>query len=177
MLIDGFITFMKIGLFTLGGGYAMIPMIEDEVVNRHKWLSKEDFLDVLALAQMLPGIFAVNISIYIGHKLKGLKGSLAFCAGVVIPSFVLILLIAMFFTHYSDNALVISAFKGIRPAVVALILVPCIKLGKVANITVSNACFPICTAIAIWLLGISPAYIIILVAIMGFGYGKLKEKI
>ncbi|MEG2122149.1 MAG: chromate transporter, partial [Rikenellaceae bacterium] len=112
-----FTTFFKIGLFTFGGGWAMIPAIEKEVVDIKKWLSKEEFLDALVISQSLPGILAVNISILVGQKRFGQKGSLIATLGTVLPSFILILLIAMFFVKIYDNPIVVAIFKGIRPAV------------------------------------------------------------
>lgn len=173
ILWEGFKTFFKIGCFTVGGGYAMIPLIEDEIVSKKHWLAKEDFLDLMAIAQTLPGVFAVNFSIYIGHRLKGLWGSLAFALGTILPSFLIILLVAMFFTTFSENRVVQAVFKGIRPAVVALIAAPCIRLARAAHITLQNVWLPVFTAVAIWLFGVSPVYIIILVALGGFLYGKL----
>ena len=173
--LQGFLTFLKIGLFTIGGGYAMIPLIEREVVERRQWLKREEFLDLMSLSQALPGVFAVNFSIYIGHRLRGLRGSLALVAGVVLPSFVIILLVAMFFSAFADNRVVEAIFRGVRPAVVALIAVPCIKLGKSAHITWANAWFPIAIALLIALLGISPVYIIIAVALGAFAYGKFLQ--
>ena len=173
--LQGFLTFLKIGLFTIGGGYAMIPLIEREVVERRQWLKREEFLDLMSLSQALPGVFAVNFSIYIGHRLRGLRGSLALAAGVVLPSFVIILLVAMFFSAFADNRVVEAIFRGVRTAVVALIAVPCIKLGKSAHITWANAWFPIAVALLIALLGISPVYIIIAVALGAFVYGKFLQ--
>ena len=173
--LQGFLTFLKIGLFTIGGGYAMIPLIEREVVERRQWLSREDFLDLMSLSQALPGVFAVNFSIYIGHRLRGLRGSLALTAGIVLPSFVIILLVAMFFSAFADNRVVEAIFRGVRPAVVALIAVPCIKLGKSAHITLANVWFPIAIALLIALLGISPVYIIIAVALGAFAYCKFLQ--
>ena len=172
---EGFRTFFKIGCFTLGGGYAMIPLIEEEVVNRKKWLTKEDFLDLMAISQTLPGVFAVNFSIYIGHKLRGLRGSLTLSLGTILPSFLIILLIAMFFTTFAENQVVAAIFKGIRPAVVALIAAPCIRLARAAHVKLTNVWLPVFTALAIWLFGVSPIYIIILVAVGGFLYGKLVQ--
>jgi chromate transporter len=123
----------------------------------------------------LPGVFAVNFSIYIGHRLRGLRGSLALTAGIVLPSFVIILLVAMFFSAFADNRVVEAIFRGVRPAVVALIAVPCIKLGKSAHITWANVWFPIAIALLIALLGISPVYIIIAVALGAFVYGKFLQ--
>lgn len=172
---DGFKTFFKIGCFTLGGGYAMIPLIEEEVVNRKKWLSKEDFLDLMAISQTLPGVFAVNFSIYIGHKLRGLRGSLVLSAGTILPSFIIILCIAAFFATFSENRVIEAMFKGIRPAVVALIAAPCIHLARAAHITLTNVWLPVFTALLIWLLGFSPVYIILLVAVGSFLYGKFTQ--
>lgn len=172
---QGFKTFFKIGSFTLGGGYAMIPLIQEEVVNRHKWITEEEFLDLMAISQTLPGVFAVNFSIYIGHRLRGLKGSLSLAAGTVLPSFLIVLAIALFFTTVDDSRLIEAVFKGIRPAVVALIAAPCIKLARTAHITLSNLWLPVFTALAIWLMGISPIYIVLLVAVGGFLYGKLVK--
>lgn len=169
--LQGFLTFLKIGLFTIGGGYAMIPLIEREVVDRHRWLDKEEFLDLMSLSQALPGVFAVNFSIYIGQRLRGLRGSLALAAGIVLPSFVIILLVAMFFMAF-DNRVIEAVFKGVRPAVVALIAVPCVKLGKAARITPSNVWFPLLVAVAIAVAGISPVYIIIAVAVGAYIYGR-----
>ena len=174
-MFELFKTFFQIGLFTIGGGYAMIPLIEREVVERRQWLKREEFLDLMSLSQALPGVFAVNFSIYIGHRLRGLRGSLALAAGVVLPSFVIILLVAMFFIAFADNRVVEAIFRGVRPAVVALIAVPCIKLGKSAHITWANAWFPIAVALLIALLGISPVYIIIAVALGAFVYGKFMQ--
>lgn len=169
---QGFVTFLKIGLFTIGGGYAMIPLMEREVVERRHWLDRDDFMDLISLSQALPGVFAVNFSIYVGHRLRGLRGSMALAFGMVLPSFVIILLVAMFFSAFADNKVVEAVFKGVRPAVVALIAVPCIKLGKAARITVANVWFPIAVALLIALLGISPVYIIIAVAVGAYFYGR-----
>ena len=125
--IQSFKTFLKIGAFTLGGGYAMIPIIEAEVVDKYKWIEKEEFLDLIAIAQSCPGVFAINVSIFIGYKLRKLRGALCTCLGTALPSFLIILLIAMFFKRFEDNTTVEAIFRGIRPAVVALIAAPLLK--------------------------------------------------
>ncbi|MBO4812216.1 MAG: chromate transporter [Prevotella sp.] len=168
-----FTTFFKIGLFTIGGGYAMIPIIEAEVVDRHKWVSKEEFLDLIAIAQSCPGVFAANISIFIGYKLRKVPGAVITCLGTCLPSFLIILALAMFFHTFQDNPVVASIFRGIRPAVVALIAVPTFNLAKSANITWSTCWIPIAGALAIWLLGVSPILIILMAAIGGYVYGAL----
>lgn len=167
-----FTTFFKIGLFTLGGGYAMIPIIEEEVVNKNKWMSKEEFLDVLAIAQSCPGVFAINMSVFVGYKLRKVKGAICTALGTALPSFIIILMIAMFFQHFEDNKVVAAMFRGIRPAVVALIAVPTFKLAKSARITITNCWIPLVCALAIWALGVSPIIIILVAAISGYVYGQ-----
>ena len=170
---DSFKTFFKIGIFTLGGGYAMIPLIEEEVVNKKRWVSKEEFLDLIAIAQSCPGVFAINIAIFIGYKLRKIRGALATALGTALPSFLIILLIAMFFHRFQDNPVVASIFRGIRPAVVALIAVPTFNLAKSAKISWVNCWIPIVSALLIWLMGVSPIYIIILAGIGGWAYGRI----
>jgi chromate transporter len=172
---ESFRTFFKIGLFTIGGGYAMIPLIEAEVVDKHKWIAKDDFLDLLAIAQTCPGIFAVNMSIFIGYKLRGVKGSITTALGTVLPSFLIILAIALFFQQFRDNKTVEAIFKGIRPAVVALIAVPCWKMGVAAQIGLTTVWIPIASALLIYLLGFSPIYIIIAAGLGGYAYGQISK--
>ena len=168
-----FKTFFKIGIFTIGGGYAMIPLIQKEVVERHKWLSEEDMLDVIAIAQSCPGVFAINVSTFVGYKLSKLQGAIFATLGAALPSFIIILLIAMFFRHFQDNPVVAAMFRGIRPAVVALIAVPTFNMAKSAKVTWTNCWIPVACALAIWALGVSPIFIIIIAALCGFLYGKL----
>ena len=170
---QSFRTFFKIGMFTLGGGYAMIPLIEEEVVNRHHWVSKDEMLDLIAIAQSCPGVFAINISIFIGYKLQKLRGAIATALGTALPSFLIILLIAMFFHQFEDNRIVAAMFKGIRPAVVALIAVPTFNMGKQAKLNKFTIWIPIVSALLIWLLGVSPIWIIIAAGVGGFIWGKI----
>lgn len=132
-----FTTFFKIGAFTFGGGWAMISIIEREIVDKHHWLEREDFLDLLAIAQSLPGILAVNIATAIGDKLRGGKGSAIATLGSILPSFLIILFIAIFLTPdmIKSNKIISSIFMGIRPAVVALIVAPVLTSAKSAGIT------------------------------------------
>lgn len=168
---DLFRTFFKIGIFTLGGGYAMIPLIEEEVVNRHRWVSKEEMLDLIAIAQSCPGVFAINIAIFIGYKLHKTQGAIATAFGTALPSFLIILAIAIFFAAFKDNPVVAAIFRGIRPAVVALIAVPTFRMAQSAKIGWTNCWIPIVSAIAIWLLGVSPIYIILIAGLGGYLYG------
>ena len=144
-----FKTFFKIGIFTLGGGYAMIPLIQKEVVERNKWLTEEEMLDVIAIAQSCPGVFAINVSTFVGYKLQHRQGALFATLGAALPSFIIILLIAMFFRHFQDNPVVAAMFRGIRPAVVALIAVPTFNMAKSAKITWFNCWIPIVSALPI----------------------------
>ena len=168
---DSFRTFFKIGLFTLGGGYAMIPLIEEELVNRHKWVSKEELLDLIAIAQSCPGVFAINIAIFVGYKLRKLRGALATAFGTALPSFLIILAIAVFFAAFKENRVIAAMFRGIRPAVVALIAVPTFRMAQQAKIGWTNCWIPIMSALAIWLIGVSPIYIIIIAGLAGYIYG------
>ncbi len=170
---DCFKTFMKIGAFTLGGGYAMIPIIEHEVVEKHKWVEKEEFLDLIAISQSCPGVFAINISVFIGYKLRKVRGALCTALGTALPSFLIILLIAMFFVQFKDNKVVAAMFNGIRPAVVALIAVPTFNLARRAHITLANCWIPILSTILIWLLGVNPVFVILGAGLAGYMYGKL----
>lgn len=163
-----FFIFSKIGLFTLGGGYAMLPLMEAELTVRRNWLSKKDFLDLTALAQAAPGILAVNMAIFVGYKLRSLRGAICAALGAVIPSFLIILLIAVFFHNFRDNQIIARIFKGIRPAVVALIAVPVFRLSKSAGITWKNVWFPLLCALLVWLLHVSPVYIVIAAGLGGW---------
>lgn len=175
MYAELFKTFFNIGLFTLGGGYAMIPLIEQEVVEKHQWATKEELLDLIAVAQSCPGVFAANISIFIGYKLRGVRGAILTCMGTCMPSFLIILLIAMFFHQFQDNAVVQSIFRGIRPAVVALIAVPTFRLAKSAKITWENCWIPILGAVAIWAMGVSPILVILAAGFGGWLYGTFVK--
>ena len=165
-----FYTFFKIGAFTFGGGWAMISIIEKEVVDKHKWLNKNEFLDALAISQSLPGILAVNISILTGNKLKGVRGSIAATLGTVLPSFILILLIAIFFAKSYNNPVIERIFKGIRPAVVALIIAPVLTTGKSAKINKYNIWIPASVALLIWGTGLSSIYFVLAGGIGGIFY-------
>ena len=171
---ESFSTFFRIGLFTLGGGYAMIPLIEEEVVNKKQWVSKEEMLDLIAIAQSCPGVFAINIAIFIGYKLRKLRGAIATTIGTALPSFLIILAIAVFFSQFKDNRYVAAIFRGIRPAVVALIAVPTFRLGQRAQLNRYTIWIPVVCALAIWALGVSPIYIIIVASLAGYLYGRLK---
>lgn len=130
MFLQLFWTYLKIGTFTLGGGYAMLPLIEKEVVDVHHWIDSKEFVNMIALAQAAPGLIAVNSAIFIGKKIYGWRGVVACILGAVLPSIVIILLIAMFFREIKNNPTVEAIFKGVRPAVVALISATVIRLAR-----------------------------------------------
>ena len=167
-----FQTLFHIGLFTIGGGYAMIPLIEAEVVDRRQWIAREELLDLMAVAQSCPGVFAVNISIFIGYKIRKTPGAIAAALGCILPSFLIILAIALFFHQFQDNPWVARAFRGIRPCVVALIAVPTFRMAQTARITWTNVWIPVLSAFLIWALGVSPIFIIVAAGLVGFLYGK-----
>lgn len=172
---QSFLIFFKIGAFTLGGGYAMIPLIENEVVDKKNWISREDFLDILAIAQSAPGVMAANISIFVGYKLRGIRGSIITTLGAILPSFLIILAIALFFHNFKDNAVIEKIFKGIRPAVVALIAAPTFGMAKSARINRYTVWIPVISALLIWLLGFSPVWIIIGAGLGGYSWGRFKR--
>ena len=134
MFFQLFWTYLKIGTFTLGGGYAMLPLIQREVVDRRGWIDEKEFLNMIALAQAAPGLIAVNSAIFIGWRVGGWRGVAGAVLGAVLPSFIIILAIAMVFSEWKELPAVEAAFKGIRPAVVALIAAPLYKLSKSAKI-------------------------------------------
>ena len=154
----------------------MLSMIEREIVDRRGWISQEEFLNMIALAQAAPGLIAVNSAIFIGWRIGGWRGVIATVLGAVLPSFFIILAIAMVFQDYKDLPAVESIFKGIRPAVVALIAAPLVRMAKSAKITWGTAIIPIAGALLIWLGGLSPVWIILTTVLVTLLYTWLKEK-
>ena len=170
-----FWVFAKIGAFTIGGGYAMIPLIKDELVKRG-WLTEEELPDIIALAQSAPGVLAVNMSIFAGHRMRGFKGSLAATLGSVLPSFLMILLIAMLFTGYQDNPVVVRIFKGIRPVVVSLIAVPMINMARKGNKTWWSWAISIIVLFLVAFMNYSPIYILLVLIVLALCYTLFKER-
>lgn len=152
LYIQLFLSFFKIGAFTFGGGWAMISIIEKEIVDRKGWIEREEFLDLLAVAQSLPGILAVNISVAVGDKLRGMRGATAAALGTILPSFLIILCIAIFLTPdlIKNNETLSAIFKGVRPAVVALIIAPVISSARAAGIGWKTVWIPVGVALLIW---------------------------
>ena len=170
-----FLTFAKIGAFTIGGGYAMIPIIRSEIVKKG-WLDDKDFPDIIALSQTAPGLLAVNISIFVGYRLKGIKGSIAATAGSILPSFLIILLIAMIFSGYQDNPVINGIFKGIRPAIVALIAVPMLQMAGKSNKNWWTWAICLLSMILVGFMKVSPVYILAVVIVCSFAIAVFLEK-
>jgi chromate transporter len=156
-----FWSFFKIGAFTLGGGYAMIPLFQREIVDKKRWIGEEEFVELLAIAQSTPGPIALNTAIFTGYKTKRVWGSIVAGLGIALPSFIAILLIVYFFTDFKNHPQVERVFKGIRPAVVALIVAPLWKMGKSAGITWKTIWVPVGVVLLITFVGISPVYVIL----------------
>ncbi len=154
----------------------MIPLMEDIIVDKRHWLDREEFMDILSVSQAMPGVFAVNMATNIGYKLKGVKGSVVAVVGNIIVPVAIILLLAMVFRQFRENQVVEAVFKGLRPAVVALIAAPVFKMAKTARISWQNCWIPILSALLIWLMGVSPVIVILVAAIGGFAYSRIKMR-
>lgn len=200
MLLQLFWTYLKVGTFTLGGGYAMLPLIQREVVDYRRWIDETEFLNMIALAQAAPGLIAVNSAIFIGYQVGarhvptgwqdsrwiGLYPHLAVAAavlGAVLPSFVIILAIAMVFSAYSDMPAIEAVMKGVRPAVVALIAAPLLRMTLKANSPkpfreggVLLLSWSLASALLIWLAGVSPVYIIVVTIVLALAVTALGER-
>ena len=167
-LLEIFAVFFKIGLFTIGGGYAMLPIIQKEVVETKGWMDDEEFLDALSLTNSLPGPLAINAATFVGYRVCKVKGALAAVLGAASPSVMIILAVAMVFSHLTEYPVVQHIFNGIRPAVVALILYAVIKLAKSAKIKeYFNWLIALAALGAIAVLGLHPIVVVIAAALYG----------
>jgi len=169
-----FTVFMRIGAFTIGGGYMIVPAIQSEM-SRRKWISDEELPDIIAIAQSAPGLLAVNMSIFAGYRLRGVKGSIIATLGSILPSFVIILLIAMLFSNFQENPVVNRIFMGIRPVVVSLIIVPTVKMAKTSCLNWWTWLIAIGTLIAVAMLKVSPVYILLSLIVIAAAVSYLKE--
>ena len=176
MFFQLFWTYLKIGTFTLGGGYAMLPLIQREVVDRKGWIDEEEFLNMIALAQAAPGLIAVNSAIFIGWRVGGWRGVCGAVLGAVLPSFLIILAIAMVFREWKELPAVEAVFKGVRPAVVALIAAPLFKMAKAAKISRFTALIPIAAALLIWLAHVNPIWVILATVLLTLVAVDLAER-
>lgn len=166
-LLKMFVVFFKIGAFTFGGGYAMLPLIRREVVDRENWVKEHEFIDIIAVAQSLPGPVAVNSAVFIGYKLRGLIGAVATTLGVVLPSFIIILIIVMSFTAIKNSPIIEQVFMGIRPAVVSLILIAAVQLLRSLKKTYFNIALIAFSFIAITFFNFHPILVILITAALG----------
>lgn len=173
MLWQMFRTFALIGTFTFGGGYAMLEQIRHEIVERHKWMTDEEFIDLFVVAQSLPGVFAVNISIFMGYRLQGFLGAIICTIGTTMPIFFIMLGIAIYASQIKDNPAVEAVFMGIRPAVVALIAAPVVTMWRSLKLSRKLLWIPLVCALSVWWLGISPVTVILMSAFLGWLYYKL----
>ena len=165
--LDLFVTFFRIGAFTFGGGYAMLPMLQREVVERRGWATEEELIDYYAIGQCTPGIIAVNTATFIGNKNRGVIGGIAATLGVVFPSIVIITIIAAFISNFSELQVVKDAFAGIRVCVFVLILNAVIKLGKASVKDAVTLCICLAVLLGSVLLDLSPIVFVVIAALAG----------
>lgn len=164
---DLFITFLRIGGFTIGGGFVMLPLIQKEVVDNKKWISEDEIVDYFTVGQSLPGIIAINTCTMVGYKLKKVPGAVAATAGMITPSLIIITLIAAFLTHFQDIPLVQSAFNGIRAAVVATIAMAVVRMAKKSVVNRFGIFIAILSFTVVSFFDVSPIWVIIFSALVG----------
>lgn len=175
-LFKMFMSFFKIGAFTFGGGYAMIPLIEQEVVNKNKWIKQDEFMDILIISQSFPGALAINCSTFIGYKIGGVIGGIIGILGVTLPSFLIILLLATMFMEFRDNYYVNLAFKGITAAVPMLVLYGVISISKGVERNITNIILGSIALIFLVFFNVNPIYVIIASALYGMIFLRKKVK-
>ncbi|MDI6601632.1 MAG: chromate transporter [Thermoanaerobacteraceae bacterium] len=174
-LFELMMSFFKIGAFTLGGGYAMVPLIQEEVVENKGWIDETEFLNIIAIAQSAPGPIAINTAVFTGYKLRGITGAVFATLGAVLPSFLIIIVVATFFLSIKDSSVIKRAFMGIRPAVVALIVYSVVKMLKSNGVKGLALLIPLLSCMGIVLLNLHPILIIILAAISGIAMTTAKK--
>lgn len=167
ILIELFIVFFKLGAFTIGGGIAMLPLLQNTLINEKKWFTKEEFMDIVAVCQSLPGVVAINMATYVGYKKKGLIGSVVSTFGVTIPSFTMILIIARFITSLGDNGVLMGAMAGLRAAALGMVVVALIQLMPAAIKNKWAMLAAVVAFVLIAVLKVNTAYVILLFAVLG----------
>lgn len=167
ILVELFIVFFKLGAFTIGGGIAMLPLLQNTLIEEKKWYTKEEFVDIVAVCQSLPGVVAVNMATYVGYKKKGLPGSLVATLGVILPSFVIILVIANFITAFEDNPYVMGAMAGLRAAALGLVAVAIIQLAPAALKSGWALVAAVSAFVLIGIFNINTAWVILLFVVLG----------
>ena len=176
-LVQLFLTFMQIGGFTIGGGYAMIPTIQNIAVDKKKWVSEETMTDYITLAQSVPGVVGINTATAVGYKVCGLLGAIAATLGMVTPSFVCIILIALLFEQFQQIVIVQNAFAGIRAAVVSLILIAVLRMFKTTVKGSFQLIIAISATVAIWHFKIPSQYVILMAAFVAVVYKHIKKEV
>ncbi|OKL37484.1 chromate transporter [Domibacillus mangrovi] len=176
LLFEIFLTFFKIAPITFGGGYAMIPVIEREAVEKKEWLKQEEVTDLFALAGSIPGAIAINSATFIGYRIAGVAGALAATIGVMIPTFVIVVCLSIFYLYFQDHPKVEAAFEGIRPAVVALIVFAAYKMRKGAVVDKTTFVVAASSVLLLLFLHVHPAIMIALGAATGILLIGLKDK-
>ncbi len=175
-LLELFLIFAKIGGFTFGGGYAMLPMLEKEVVEAKGWATNDELLDYFAIGQCTPGIIAVNTATFVGTKIKGTLGGIFATLGVVAPSIVIISIIAAFVSNFQDYEIVQHAFSGVRAAVIALILSSVLKIGKKSVVDIITGIIFLLVALLSFFTDMSPVIFIVVAALLGIAVNFIKAR-
>ena len=176
VLLELFIVFFKLGAFTIGGGIAMLPLLQNALIEEKKWFTKEEFVDIVAVCQSLPGVVAVNMATYVGYKKRGLLGSLVSTFAVVMPSFILILIIARGITALGDNGIVMGAMAGLRAAALGMVAVAMIQLAPAALKSKWAAMAAVLAFVLIGVLNINTAYVILLFVLLGIASALVGGK-
>ena len=175
-LLQIFLTFFKIGAFTFGGGYAMIPLIQREAVEKHHWVTDTDILDIVAIAESTPGPIAINAATFVGYRQAKVLGAIVATLGVIAPSYIIITIIATVLSHFAEYPAVIHAFAGIRVAVCALIVSSVIKLAKGSLKKYWHIALAVGAFMVVALFKLSPVYVVIACAVLSFIFGKKVRK-
>lgn len=168
-----FLLFLRAGGLTVGDGYATVAPVRRALVAERKWLDEEDFSRCLATVHAMPGIFNVNFAAYLGFRLLKWPGCVAALAGMLLPPFVVVCLLTTFISHWRENEAWAGFFRGVRPAIVALIVLPCLQMLRSTRFTLSTVWIPVGAALAIAFWGVSPSLIIAALVVLGLLYGIL----
>ena len=174
LLLEIFVTFCRVGAFTFGGGLAMLPLFEKEVIDKKGWVTQEDILDIYAISQSLPGVIAVNASTFIGYRLAGVPGAAAAVAGMMAPSLLVIIAIASIFVQFRENYYVAKAFRGVRAAVTALIFLAAYRIGRATLKEAFSWIVAVTAFLVIFLTNIHVIYVILAGALLGIVVSKLR---
>lgn len=167
LLIQACISFLKIGAFSFGGGYAVVAFIQREVVDGHGWISPEEFVNIVAIAEMTPGPIAVNSSTFVGYKIFGILGGILCSVSTLAIPFILALIVAIYFSKFKDNIYLKNALSGIRPAVIGLIAASCLSVGKISFETWHSVIFFAVALVMVWKCKVNPIITLITCGVLG----------